>query len=124
MPFLALHIWIRSKMKSLGIDDFLRVGSLVRKTSIFLNAMMVFETEFLELKLVTTLYAVKRGYRHVFYLIPSQVIETVKVNLVAQAFRITSPTLGKLSVGFLMQRILGPHTLRRKWLIHYLDGCA
>lgn len=98
---------------------------LVWYVSIYLNAMIDFETDYLELKLVfigaivvTTIYAVKGGCRHIFYLTPSQIIETVKLNFVAQAFGITSPTLGKLSVGFLMQRILGPHTVYRKWFIH------
>ncbi|TEY48382.1 hypothetical protein BOTCAL_0294g00100 [Botryotinia calthae] len=103
IPFLALRIWIRTKMKSLGVDDYLMVGCML----VFIGAIVV-----------TTIYAVKGGCRHIFYLTPSQIVEIVKLNFVAQAFGITSPTLGKLSVGFLMQRILGPHTVYRKWFIH------
>lgn len=67
---------------------------------------------------VTSVYATNGGCRHIFYLEPAQVVETVKLNFVAQAFGITAPTLGKLSVGVLMVRILGPHTVYRKWFIY------
>lgn len=77
---------------------------------------------FLGAIVVTTVYAGKGGCRHIFYLTPPQVIEAVKLNFVAQAFGITSPTLGKLSVGFMMLRIIGPHTFYRKWFIYITMG--
>lgn len=100
---------------------------MVREISIFLNVMMGFQTDFLKLKfvfigamVVITVYAVKGGCLHIFYHTPSQIMETVKLKICGSSFQYHVPDTGRSSVGFLMQRILGMHTLYRKFLIHIL----
>jgi hypothetical protein len=64
------------------------------------------------------LYIHNGGCRHAYALEPSQVPVLIKYNFISQAFGIVAPALGKISVGLLLVRIMGPNYRWRKWSLY------
>ena len=69
--------------------------------------------------IVVIILAIDGGGRHEFYLSTSQVLHLVKVNFIAQPFGIAATGIGKISVAFLILRILDSTALWR-WQKCYL----
>ena len=63
-----------------------------------------------------TAYALRGGGRHVFYLEqdPARLTEVLKLNWLSQPWAIMSLGLGKISVAFLMLRLVGPFIKARR----------
>ena len=58
------------------------------------------------------------GARHLYYLTPDNIEYVLKVDWISQPFNIMSLMTGKLSVTFLILRILGPASFWRKWFLY------
>ena len=59
------------------------------------------------------------GARHLFYLQLTQVASIVKLNWVAQPFGIMALAFAKMSVAFLLLRLIGPNTVWRKRFLYF-----
>ena len=59
------------------------------------------------------------GCRHLYYLEknPTHAIKAIRINWINQPFQIISLATGKISVAFLIMRIMGKSTWRRAFLI-------
>ena len=58
------------------------------------------------------------GARHLYYLTPENIEYVLKVDWISQPFNITSLMTGKMSVVFLLLRLLGPSSFWRKWFLY------
>lgn len=56
------------------------------------------------------------GCRHLYYLSPSEVLPALRLIWINQSFAIAPLATGKISVAFLILRIMGPSTWRRRLL--------
>lgn len=63
-----------------------------------------------------TVLAVNNGCRHSYYLNPGELSSVVRLNWVIQPFHIMALATGKISVAFLIIRIMGKSTWRRRFL--------
>ncbi|CAG8948675.1 hypothetical protein HYFRA_00001795 [Hymenoscyphus fraxineus] len=100
---MVARLYVRVKLNGLGPDDYLMFAAFFA----FVGGMIV-----------TMLYAKGGGCKHVFALEPSKVPGLLKYNFISQAFGITAPALGKVSVGFLMVRIMGPRDRWQRLLLY------
>ena len=57
--------------------------------------------------------------RHLYYLSGPETIEALKWSWVSQPFVIMGFATGKISVGLLLLRIIGPNTVWRKWILYF-----
>ena len=58
------------------------------------------------------------GARHLYYLTPEERTVALKYNFLSQPIGAMAPVFGKISVGLLMLRIMGPNTVWRKWFVY------
>lgn len=58
------------------------------------------------------------GARHLYYLTPDNIEYVLKVDWISQPFNIMSLMTGKMSVAFLILRLLGPSAFWRKWFLY------
>lgn len=63
-----------------------------------------------------TVLAMNNGCRHSYYLSPSELLSAMRLNWISQPFAITALATGKISVAFLILRIIGKSTWRRRLL--------
>lgn len=74
------------------------------------------QTVSIAVSIIYSVYA-GRGYaRHEYYLTPPQVVEALKLNVIARSMYVISIGLGKISVALLIERIAPPGDWR-KWLL-------
>ena len=59
------------------------------------------------------------GCRHLYYLEknPAQAIKAIRINYIAQPFTVIALATGKISIAFLIMRIMGKSVWRRAFLI-------
>lgn len=58
------------------------------------------------------------GARHLFFLRPEELFLVLKYNFISQPFGAMAVAFGKISVGLLILRIMGPNTFWHKWFIY------
>lgn len=62
-----------------------------------------------------------RGYaRHLYYILPSQLPDIIKLNTISRSLCMFSISIGKISVAFLIERFTGPSNWR-KWLLRSIS---
>ncbi|KAF7511805.1 hypothetical protein GJ744_003536 [Endocarpon pusillum] len=89
-------------MRNLGPDDYLMFVAWI----VYLAGLVL-----------CTVYVVNGGGRHLYYLKPDEIVTVMKYNLICQPFGVMASALGKVSVAFLVLRLIGPTTVwRRRFL--------
>lgn len=73
---------------------------------------------FIPFAIAVTVLVIHRGARHLHYLTPDNIEYVLKVDWISQPFNIMSLMTGKMSVAFLILRLLGPASLWRKWFLY------
>ena len=73
---------------------------------------------FIPVAIAVTFLVHHGGARHLYYLTPAEVEYTTKVNWISQPFNIMSIGTGKISVSFLILRLLGPSAFWQKWFLY------
>ncbi|PVH99360.1 hypothetical protein DM02DRAFT_672756 [Periconia macrospinosa] len=109
--FIALRIWCRAAIKAIGWDDWFMLAAAI------LN---------IPLTVLVIIFTVKGGTRHLFYLSqdPANAIVVIKLNWIARPFAYFGLSIGKISIAFLILRLLG-HTSRwRKLSLHFINVIA
>ncbi|MCJ1328445.1 hypothetical protein MMC10_005122 [Thelotrema lepadinum] len=104
---VASRFYSRSAIKALGADDWAMLATLI--TLILFCGF-------------GTAYALAGGGRHLYYLSqdPVHASQILKLNWISQPFAIMSLGLGKISVAFLMLRLIGGFVKARRiflWII-------
>ena len=116
---VALRFYARRIIGGIGADDWMMFISVV--------SMHTCLPQYESNELVQIIYMITCGWvtylasiggcRHLYYLSPSQALEAVKYNWIAQVFGITVFATGKIAVALLILRIIGPKTFWRKWIL-------
>lgn len=70
-----------------------------------------------------TVLGANDGCRHLYYLSPEQISLVTKINWMSQPFAIMALATGKISVAFLILRIIGQSTWRRGFLYFSMITC-
>lgn len=73
---------------------------------------------FVPFAIAVTFLASHGGARHLYYLTPDNIEYVLKVDWISQPFNIMSLMTGKMSVAFLILRLLGPSAFWRKWFLY------
>ena len=73
---------------------------------------------FIPFAIAVTFLVTHRGARHLYYLSPENIEYVLKVDWISQPFNIMSLMSGKMSVAFLLLRLLGPSAFWRKWFLY------
>ena len=73
---------------------------------------------FIPFAITVTILVDHGGARHLHYLTPENIEYVLKVDWISQPFNITSLMTGKMSVIFLLLRLLGPSSFWRKWFLY------
>ena len=73
---------------------------------------------FIPFAIAVTFLVKHGGARHLYYLTPENIEYVLKVDWISQPFNIMSLMSGKMSVAFLILRLLGPSTFWRKWFLY------
>ncbi|KAL2048480.1 hypothetical protein N7G274_000392 [Stereocaulon virgatum] len=100
---VILRISSRFKLKSVGIDDWFMVAALVL---------------FISTTIAVTFDITHGGARHLYYLDPPQIEYATKVTWIENPLGIMAVTTAKMSVAFLILRLIGPSTVWRKWSLY------
>lgn len=72
----------------------------------------------LALTVLVTVLEQQGGGRHLYYLTPPELVSILRLFWITQPFGIMVLTLAKVSIGFLLIRLLGPGKPWRRWLIY------
>ncbi|KAF7885516.1 uncharacterized protein EAF02_004025 [Botrytis sinoallii] len=102
MLVVGLRFYSRRLVRAIGADDWLMLISLIFQVT--LSCFCTYE-------------ATIGGFKHLYYLSPSQLTETIKWNYILQCWGISAFTPSKLSVGLLLIRILHPIRGWKFWTI-------
>lgn len=73
---------------------------------------------FIPFAIAVTALVIHGGARHLYYLTPDNIEYVLKVDWISQPFNIMSLMTGKMSVAFLILRLLGPSSFWRKWFLY------
>ncbi|KAF7929960.1 uncharacterized protein EAE97_009557 [Botrytis byssoidea] len=102
---VALRFWARITIKALGKDDWIMLCTLIN---------------FLVFCGFVTVQALHGGDRHLYYIPPAEQEFAIKMTWLLQPFVILAICLGKVSVAFLIMRLLSPTP---KWPKPFLWFC-
>ncbi|ESZ98102.1 hypothetical protein SBOR_1481 [Sclerotinia borealis F-4128] len=102
------RFYARIMIKGLGKDDWAMLVTLCLFISY--GALMTYEWKL-------------GGFRHLYYLLPAQVMQVAKMNYIIQVNIVFAFITGKAAVGFLVLRIMsGDSTAWRRWLVYGAMG--
>lgn len=76
---------------------------------------------FIPTTIAATVLVYHGGQRHLYYLTPDQREYATKVDWISQPFNIMSLSTGKVSVAFLILRLLGPSAFWRRWFLYVIS---
>ncbi|KAL9134774.1 MAG: hypothetical protein Q9175_004043 [Cornicularia normoerica] len=93
---VAMRFFSRYKLKNFGTDDWLMLIALVTET----------------------LAATNGGGRHLYYLKPAEIQKVTKITWIENPLGIMALAIAKMSVAFLILRLVGPSTRWRKWSLY------
>ncbi|RAL68231.1 hypothetical protein DID88_008934 [Monilinia fructigena] len=102
------RLYARIMIKGLGKDDWVMFVTL----GLFISygTLMTYEWKL-------------EGFRHLYYLLPAQVMKVAKINYMIQVNIVFAFITGKAAVGFLVLRIMsGDSTTWRRWLVYGAMG--
>lgn len=113
LAFLLLRTWARVSVRGLGIDDYVMhitgVRMSIRITSF--PYLRYGQIVFVAMTIIVGFLGSHGGTRHAYYLSPTEFLYVVKLNYTAQPFGIVAVGMGKISVAFILLRILGNTSL-------------
>ena len=117
---IAARIFVRVKIQSLGLDDFLMFLAWVSVFNNYtsLKMLTIFKITITLGDSLSSYYLVRGGGRHLFYLNPDQITLILKYSFISSLFGLISSVFGKSSVAIFLLRIIGPVTIWRKRLIY------
>ncbi|CAI6243446.1 unnamed protein product [Periconia digitata] len=103
--FMGLRLWSRIISKALGIDDWCMLAATILSIP---NTCITID------------FSVKGGTRHLYYLLedPANAVYVVKWNVIARPMGYFALSIGKISIGFLLLRVLERTSRWRRWSIH------
>ncbi|MCJ1309425.1 hypothetical protein MMC25_003084 [Agyrium rufum] len=104
--FVSLRFYTRIKYsKKVYLDDWIILFTLI---------LMIVSAS------LWTVYSLRDGGRHVYYLTPAQQSETTKFNWISQGPAIMAVGFGKISVGVFLLRILGPDDKWQRLTLYFV----
>ncbi|KAL8717512.1 MAG: hypothetical protein Q9225_005244 [Loekoesia sp. 1 TL-2023] len=101
---VCLRVFWRLKLKSLGWDDWFMVLTMAI---------------FLALSAIVSVLTAKGGSRHFFYLTPSEKASVTHWEWISLPFGVIPSATAKVSVAFLLLRIIGPGMTWQKWALYF-----
>lgn len=104
---VAMRFYSRHKLKNFGTDDWLMLTALIL---------------YISTTIAETFSATNGGGRHLYYLKPAQVEFVTKVTWIENPLGIMALAIAKMSVAFLILRLIGPSTRWRKWSLYLSIG--
>ncbi|KAI1771935.1 hypothetical protein F4818DRAFT_183923 [Hypoxylon cercidicola] len=105
LVFLALRLWARFSIHTLGWDDFF---------------MSITWVAFAIATVFAAIVAAGGGYRHPYYLEPEQLKYVTRLNWISQPWGIIAQGTGKIAICFLFFRVFGTISTWRRYLIWFL----
>ncbi|KAK0511295.1 hypothetical protein JMJ35_005868 [Cladonia borealis] len=100
---VIMRLCSRYRLKNVGIDDWLIVAALILYVST---------------TIALTFNLAHGGARHLYYLTQSEIEYTTKVTWIENPLGIMALVTAKISVAFLILRLIGPSTIWRKWSLY------
>ncbi|CAF9923648.1 hypothetical protein IMSHALPRED_005982 [Imshaugia aleurites] len=104
---VALRFYSRYKLKNFGIDDGLMMTALIL---------------YISTTIAETFAVLDGAGRHLYYLKPPEIQLVTKITWIENPLGIMALAIAKMSVAFLILRIIGPSTRWRKWSLYLSVG--
>lgn len=122
---VAMRFYSRYKLKNFGTDDWLMLAALVGRSTD--SSTIVELTSTLQILYTSTTiaetFAVTNGAgRHLYYLKPPDIQLVTKITWIENPLGIMALAIAKMSVAFLILRLIGPSTRWRKWSLYLSIG--
>jgi hypothetical protein len=99
---VTARIWTRYQIGGLGRDDVV---------------LVITALTFLGLTIMVVIFGTAGALRHLYYIPPEQILYVTKLIFIAQPFVELSCSLSRVSVAFLLMRILGRVRDWREWFL-------
>ena len=118
---VTMRLCSRWKLKNIGIDDWLMVTALVMLCAsfkVFRRLWSISQVLYISTTIALTFNIAHGGARHLYYLTPSEIEYTTRVTWIENPIGIMAVVTAKISVAFLILRIMGPSTVWRKWSLY------
>ena len=118
---VAMRFYSRYKLKNFGTDDWLMLTALVSRnidSSISNSPKVPRQVLYISTTIAETFAATNGGGRHLYYLKPADVQLVTKVTWIENPLGIMALAIAKMSVAFLILRLIGPSTRWRKWSLY------
>lgn len=117
-PALMAMFWVFAFVGILAVALRYTGRLMIRQTGWDDHMMAVTLVCFLGLASMSTVMAGYGGAKHAADIAPDDLIQALRFNWAAQPFVIFGFATGKISIGLLILRIIGPNTVVRKWLLY------
>ena len=116
-----MRLCSRYKLKNVGIDDWLMVTALVMLCASFEFVKRLYtlsQVLYIATTIALTFNVTHGGARHLYYLTQSEIEYAIKITWIENPLGIMAVATAKMSVAFLILRLLGPSTVWRKWSLY------
>lgn len=117
-PALITMYWVFVALSMLAVGLRYYGRRMIRQTGWDDHMMAVTLVCLLGLASLSTVMCGYGGAKHIGALDPDDLMQALRFNWAAQPFVIFGFATGKISIGLLILRIIGPNTVVRKWLLY------